>query len=176
MNLVYSYELTNLDLDGEGDSADTMSWDVVFSAFETSTVASEQVTPGTQVMAAYDGTEFNVGAGSTTWAANESIQFSVDNIVLSDANYEATFDGFTKLWLTAGTYYLGTGADTTEFTTAQETYTFSSAQDVLVLTAQASERNRNLSGTFTVIPEPATLGLVVAFGGGIIFVRRRLSM
>ena len=30
--------------------------------------------------------------------------------------------------------------------------------------------------TFTVIPEPATLGLVAAFGGGILFFRRRLML
>lgn len=34
----------------------------------------------------------------------------------------------------------------------------------------------NISGDITVIPEPATLGLVGAFGAGILFVRRRIMM
>ena len=37
--------------------------------------------------------------------------------------------------------------------------------------------NFTVSGdTLTVIPEPATLGLVMAFGGGILFIRRKLMM
>jgi hypothetical protein len=164
-NLVYSYNVTGLDLDGVGDTADTMSWDVVFSAFDESSVSVDgEVTLGTQVAAAYDVGEFNVGTDSTTWVANESIQFSVENIVLSDANYEATFDGFTSMWFSGGSYYVGTGADTTEFTLeSNDAQTFSSAQEVLTLTAQASERNRNLTGSFSVttaIPEPATIGML----------------
>ena len=45
------------------------------------------------------------------------------------------------------------------------------------LTARADGAGANLYGmTFEVIPEPATLGLVVAFGGGILFIRRRFML
>ena len=40
-----------------------------------------------------------------------------------------------------------------------------------------SVENSGAAGsTLTVIPEPATLGLVAAFGGGVLFIRRRLMM
>ncbi|VGO23557.1 PEP-CTERM sorting domain-containing protein [Pontiella sulfatireligans] len=45
------------------------------------------------------------------------------------------------------------------------------------LSARAASAGASVTGmTFEVIPEPATLGLISAFGGGILFIRRRFMM
>ena len=55
-----------------------------------------------------------------------------------------------------------------------------SAGQTLMLSAndsdQADPRLSMSSITYDVIPEPATMGLVAVFGGGILFMRRRLMV
>ncbi|MDF7806651.1 hypothetical protein P4E94_04320 [Pontiellaceae bacterium B12219] len=176
-DMVYSFAVTGADLDGGGANDDALSWDVRFEAFNSSYDAGLGVTLGSSLVATNDGGEFN--PVDLTWNTDQAIKFTVENINLTaDAGYEATFDGFASMWLTAGTYYLGTGAGTEEVVhTANVALSFDPVTELVISTAANNERNRNLTGNFTVaIPEPASLGLVAVFGGGILFIRRFMQI
>ncbi|WP_435895176.1 PEP-CTERM sorting domain-containing protein [Oceaniferula spumae] len=174
--ILYSFTATG-DFDGAADGVDTFTWDIRFSAFNR-TIANDQVTLTNQVQAQTDGTEFNSGGNSTNWNS-QSLVFAIENEQLTTTapgSYDYTFNGFTSMFLTAGTFYLGTGADTISLvSTGNSVDTFAAPQlSPLVITATNSERNRQLSGSFTIaaVPEPSSTALL-GLGGIALILRHR---
>jgi len=181
LDLVYTTTYSGVDLDGGGVGDDTLSWDTRLEAFEASSLsevgANGQITVvgANKMQATADGTNGFIPLGG--WR-DDTLKFSIENVSLTaDAGYTASFDGFTGMWLTSGDYYIGEGTGTFNLPVAANSTQSFAAQDTLLITTwNGTDRNRDLQGSFTVIPEPATLGLVAAFGGGILFVRRILQV
>jgi hypothetical protein len=174
IDLLYSFTYANVDLDGGGLANDTLTFDVRWEFFEGSLrPGGSQISLGTATNGAVD-TFTGWEALDGVWN-RDTLKFTVENVSLTaDAGYTASFEGFNRMWVTLGTtYYVGEGADTTLYTMAANGNLFFDRTETLLLTPYASERNRSLGGDFTIIPEPATLGLISAVGGGLLFIRRR---
>ena len=178
IDLVYSFTYANVDLDGGGLANDTLTFDVRWEFFEGSLrPGGSQISLGTATNGAIDALSTGWEALDGSWN-RDTLKFTVENVSLTaDAGYTASFDGFKRMWVTAGSlYYVGEGADTdlyaTSFTVGGGNLFFDRTE-TLLLTPYSSERNRSLGGDFTIIPEPATLGLISAVGGGLLFIRRR---
>jgi hypothetical protein len=170
-DLVYSFTYENADLDGGGAANDTLSWDLRWEFFEASALAGGQITTGTDAQGSLDGI---TGWGDSTPLWNrDTLKFTIENVNLTaDAGYTVSFDGFNRIWLTAGTYYIGEGADTAQLVTGANGNAFFDRTEALLITAWGNERNRALGGSFTVIPEPSTIGLVGAASFMALVVRR----
>ena len=78
-------------------------------------------------------------------------------------------NGASGAW---GTGLLATGTFTADATQAQD-FTVETFTDDTYATSVGSQIN---AITLHAIPEPATLGMVALFGGGILFIRRKLMM
>ena len=109
----------------------------------------------------------------------------VNNSVSGSAQFHATFDGDFVFDLSGAGTTLGDSWDVVT-TTAASTYygaTFT-VQDFSDMGDGIWEGSANgaeyafdtATGTLTVIPEPATLGMIAVMGGGLLFVRRRFMM
>lgn len=170
-DLVYSMQYSAVDLDG--GPYGTLSWDVRFQMFNGASLNNGEISVGpTKLPASADGTD---GFTSSSGWMNSTIRFSIENIFFSaDPGYTASFNGFDGLWLTEGTYYVGEGAGTTELINSADSNVSFSPQDTLNITAwMEAEGNRDLTGSFTVIPEPSTFSLIGVAAGVMILVRRR---
>ncbi len=100
---------------------------------------------------------------------------SANNLIIDNASGDDILDFLTTGSGGAMSFANG-GAD---YTATLEG--FITAGDIRIdgAAATVSDFNISYSGTettITVIPEPATIGLVMAFGGGILFIRRKLMM
>ena len=174
---VYSLSIINQDLDGGGTFTDSLSWDIRVKAFTGGSFVlngnGSSVSLGSSVLVGTIDNEFGVsGTDNRFMSPGESVQFSVENMVLSaDAGFSAHFDGFGELWGTAGSYIYGEGASGLEsqVTTENGGLTFAT-NAVLVVTATAnSERIRDLDGSFTVssaAPPIADASFTVIHDGG----------
>ncbi|MFQ3226419.1 MAG: hypothetical protein ACI8Z5_002691, partial [Lentimonas sp.] len=168
-DLVYSFSYENVDLDGGGLANDTLSWDMRWELFESSTLPGGQISIGADAQGAIDTAATGWEAASDAAWNRDTLKFSIENVsVTADEGYGATFAGFNRIWLTAGTYYIGAGADTAQYaTTANGNLSFD-PENSLLITAWGSERNRSLVGSFTVeySAPPAVTGGIDWTGGG----------
>lgn len=125
---------------------------------------------------------------------NTSMSYSIDgaaattvfDIGTSGANWNETMDNGTVLDRNRRGTVLVNGVSATSLTDEFQTYNpvLDGSGSVLTLTFIMNDTvggyggigldNLVLNGT--VIPEPATLGLIAAFGGGILFIRRLLQI
>jgi hypothetical protein len=156
-DLVYSFTYENVDLDGGGTTNDTISWDMRWEFFEASSLGAGQITPGTYTNGAVDAV---AGWADRAHLWNrDTLKFTIENVsVTADAGYAASFNGFNRIWLTAGTYYIGEGAGTIQHITGANGNLSFDPEDVLLITAWGNERNRSLVGSFTVeYSEPVVL-------------------
>ena len=132
----------------------------------------------------------NNGAGQlsqtltgTTLEANTTYTLTVavgnrNNLALPGYGIEL-WAGATKVASEYSITQGGTGSDPADGTWSNVTATFTSGESVvagdleIVLQSYGTQVNYdNVSLDATIIPEPATLGLVAAFGGTILFIRR----
>ncbi|MEI6891521.1 MAG: PEP-CTERM sorting domain-containing protein [Pontiella sp.] len=185
-DIVYSWSRTG-DLDGQG-MEDTLSFDLRLKAWTGSSYAALDVTLGTayNLGADYSG----VGSPSQHFGPggdldnNQSFQLSLENINFTqgeELGWTASFDGFSVIskYGGASNFYVGTTGAEAFLSQGNGNLGFTGPLDVLTITSIGvnNSRFRSLGFSFTTaIPEPTSLGLIAAFGGGIIFVRRRLSM
>ena len=125
---------------------------------------------------------------------NTSMSYSIDgaaattvfDIGTSGVNWNETMDNGTVLNRNRNASVLVNGVSAAHLTDEFQTYnpTIAGAGSVLTLTFVQDNTVGGYGGigldniilNGTVIPEPATLGMVAAFGGGILFIRRRLQM
>jgi hypothetical protein len=145
--------------------------------------------PGNTTADAYVIARYTIGAADLVDGTSASIAGSFRNLVVrntSNAASQGSVDVFIYkntdlLWSvdqaddaatasmlsqTLGTYNL------TDVTVAEgDTISF-----VVGWNGNNARDETALNGTINVIPEPATLGMVAVFGGGILFVRRRFMM
>lgn len=180
-DVVYSWTRTG-DLDGLGTADDTLTFDLRHKAFTGSSYSDPDVTLGTS---------YNLGGATDQHFGpagdldnNQSFRLSMEKISFTQGEalgWTATFDGFSAIskYGSDANYYVG--IDDAEVFLAQGdgTFPFTGPLDTLVITSSGlnNSRFRDLGFSYTTgIPEPATLGLVALFGGGILFVRRRLSI
>lgn len=189
-DVLYTFTRTG-DLDDIGASDDTLTFDLRLKAWTGSSFDGTDVTLGTvydlsgdwdsSVAANTPQQHFGPGGDIDN---NQSYQLSMENISFvqgENLGWDAAFDGFSaisKYGTDNTTYYFGTTEAESVFMTGDGDTVFSGPLDILTVTATANgNRFRDLDfGFTTAIPEPATLGLVVAFGGGILFVRRRFMI
>ncbi len=180
--VTYSFTQTG-DLDGQANVDDTLSFQLISEFYTGSSFDGTDVTLGaTQVTPQTDGNWEN------TFKAGNTYRWEVDNISYTDGEDDETlaFGGFTAIntigyaGTAAGNYdfYVGllgattiTGvpsftADLTSGGTSSIVY-FTGATDAVRL------RDLDFQFETTAIPEPATLGLVVAAGVSALFIRRR---
>ena len=142
-------------------------------------------------MAPYEaGSIFGNGAGQfsqtlsgTTLQTNTTYTLTVavgnrNNLALPGYGIEL-WAGATKVASEYSITQGGTGSDPADGTWSNVTATFTSGESVvagdleIVLQSYGTQVNYdNVSLDATIIPEPATLGLVAAFGGTILFIRR----
>jgi hypothetical protein len=168
-DLVYSFSYENVDLDGGGLANDTLSWDMRWELFESSTAPGGQISLGIDALGAIDSAFTGWEASSDGFWNRDTLKFSIENVsVTADEGYAATFAGFNRIWLTAGTYYIGEGADTAQHITAANGNLSFDPQDALLITAWGNERNRSLVGSFTVeySEPPVVAGGIDWIGGG----------
>ncbi|MDF7801259.1 PEP-CTERM sorting domain-containing protein [Pontiellaceae bacterium B1224] len=112
-------------------------------------------------------------------AGGMGIRYTVSNI--SDADVQ--FDYFHSFTIGGNG-----GTDITRFTSGANTFTSDSTANIALGEGYVSPLEVEFIGTgggirisntrlqFSAIPEPATLGLIAMFGGGILFIRRRFMM
>lgn len=116
-----------------------------------------------------------------TAPANSTIDLNLGIDVFNGAVTVGTGDGDLvdqTLNLVYTTDNNGWTQTTYNFTATSSSATLRFIDQGLVLNAASSTGGDQLidSVSITAIPEPATLGLVAAFGGGIMFIRRRLMI
>jgi len=115
------------------------------------------------------GTRTNGGAGERTSVVNAT---TVGSIGLA-------YDGAGNILITAFGGADQTGASLRTITTTVDAANFS-ADSMYIKSSQGNTaKNRYMTigvDDLTVIPEPATLGLIAVMAGGLIFVRRRIMM
>ena len=184
---VYSWTRTG-NLDGLGNTADTLSFDLRSSAFTGSSfdTVSGDLTLGTSHDYTLGGTvttpgqHFGPGGDVDN---NQSFQLSIENIVYTsgDGGSEtAVFNGFSGISVYANpggnnTYYFGTtGAEV--LVPAASPVSFTTTDVLTVTSAQAGERFRDTDFSFEVevvpIPEPSSAALL-GIGLGAFVLRRR---
>ena len=186
-DILYSWTRTG-NLDG-GTVNDTLSFDLRAKAWTGSSFDGTDVTLGTSYNLGNDysgtGTPNQHFGPSGDIDNNQSFQLSMENISFTQGEalgWVATFDGFSaisKYAAEAETVYFGTaGAEVRTADGAAQNFT--GPLQVLTVSMIGSDNNnrfRDVDFSFTTaIPEPATLGMVAAFGGGILFIRRLLQM
>lgn len=133
-----------------------------------------------------------VGNGSNDWDPGDSATFAISGLFATANNAGESVDSFSILL---------DRVNMTGFTDAEGSYSVlangstlnstavgldlgADADSSIVVTALTGTGPDNkwrfgkvgVNADITVIPEPATLGLVAAFGGGILFIRRRLMI
>ncbi|WP_168432900.1 hypothetical protein [Pontiella sulfatireligans] len=158
-DVVYSLSIINQDLDNGGTFTDSLSWDIRVAGFSNRTYNvnsnDSSVTLGSSVPVGTINNEFGISGGDNSFInPGESVQFSVENIVLTaDAGFSTQFDGFSGLWGTKGTYIYGEGASGLEsqVTTNNGALTFVTNTVLVVTSTSISERIRDLDGSFTVL-------------------------
>jgi hypothetical protein len=118
---------------------------------------------------------------------DQFLSFSVDNLAVGDYSmmlYTSSYKATQELTATIGASSLsathGDSSDTTYFSVDFSIDNAGESMDVVFAAPVLSDTtygNVGLSAvTIAAIPEPATLGLIGAFGGGLLFIRRRFMM
>ncbi|MFC5051811.1 PEP-CTERM sorting domain-containing protein [Rubritalea spongiae] len=181
---LYTWTKTG-DLDGLGNAADTLSFNLRSSAYTGSSFDGTDLSLGT----AFD---YSVGGTVTTPAdqhfgpdydldTNQSFQLSIENIVYTSGDggpETAVFNGFSAISVYANpagaqTFYVGTtGA---EVLTPSGVDLGFSPVDVLTVTSTVNaKRLRDLDFSFEVaaVPEPSSVALL-GIGFGALALRRR---
>ncbi|MDF7807254.1 Ig domain-containing protein [Pontiellaceae bacterium B12219] len=158
-DVVLSLSITNQNFDGGDDSDDSLSWDVRVSGFSnrTYTVNGNDSSVSGGVSGVAVGTvnnEFGIsGTDNRFLSAGESIQFSVENTVLTaDAGFSAQFAGFEGIWMTAGTYIFGEGGGGLESLVVEENanQSLTPRNELLITATGSSDRIRDLDGSFII--------------------------
>ena len=102
------------------------------------------------------------------YRSNESATESDGNYITWTANAgDLTWSAFSEFGVTGG----AVAADTTDIQSVGYYSAGSNGTGALNWTG-----SKVINFEVTAIPEPATLGLVVAMGGGLLFIRRRFMM
>lgn len=116
----------------------------------------------------------DMGGNTFTLQANQDYKLYLFGVGDSDGQDTVfTFDGVSKT--TAGDL---AGAEDSHYVT----YEFTTGADVTDYTLDFTYSNNNSAYAgwnglaLVAIPEPATLGLITAFGGGLLFIRRRFMI
>ncbi|MDF7823869.1 hypothetical protein P4B35_07575 [Pontiellaceae bacterium B12227] len=174
----------------EGFTGSTASTSVTMPGW-LSTATDGSATLGTTsaavgTVATATGNAFGVGTGMAT---GSSLRFSIAGPIAYTGG-SAVFDGFTDVTVqeTGGRDHqcvlgLGDSGLSSAGWDSPGAYTLDAGDpDVLVITSSSATEVltwgvNDVGFQFTTaIPEPATLGMVVAFGGGLLFVRRILQL
>ena len=113
LDIVYSFSIDDQDLDGVGGSNDSLSWDIRFRGYSGGHVAlngkHSSVTLGSGSQVYSDDKYFGV-SDSRYVDADDSVQFSVENVVLkSDGGATVRFNGFDGLYGSDDSYVFGVG-------------------------------------------------------------------
>ena len=181
LNAVFSFTQTG-DLDGEGISNDTLSFDLVSGRHQSdSTFDGTDVTLGTQLTAIATGRNFGAGTINT----NQSVTFSIQNVVYTDGegNETVVFTGFTNIGTiqVASTtdgdndFYIGLLGATTiaHDTSGTLDLTSNGAATDIAITTTTNLRFRDLDFAFETVPEPSSTALLVLGGLALLLRRRR---
>lgn len=161
-----AYEISGLELGGSGVSNDSVvvTFDVEANANLTTAAAGWLGTTGNFIDQAAD---------YITLSFN-SMDVKIDGSSDAGATAASSFTGFDRMG------FAGMGAGETNVVNGVEgTAAFQSFAYTDSITASfgaGSYRPANWSFDLEVIPEPATMGLVGLFGGGILFIRRMFQM
>jgi hypothetical protein len=186
---LYSVTYTGADYDGDS-SNDTLTFDLRVAGMAGNTVSSGFADgtnqTGTDGSVTLDGSAVSVGTtgtgfvvGDTNMGNGDTLIFTVENLLVSVAGYSATFDGFdaVRLFQTSGTgnshvgvIGAGTGLYAEQFgsNTALESELTSEdplyvSSDITLATSPTRQYNwavDDLDFNVTVIPEPATIGML----------------
>ncbi|MDP4644519.1 MAG: histidine phosphatase family protein [Opitutales bacterium] len=156
LDIVYSFSIENQDLDGVGDSNDSLLWDIRFRGYSGGMVSLDgndsSVTLGSSAQVYSSDKYFGV-SDSRYVGVDDSIQFSVENVALiSDGAATVQFNGFDGLYGSDDSYLFGVGNRGLEskVTTDDADFRFT-PQSVLTLSCPEGKfRVRDLTGSFTV--------------------------
>jgi len=189
-SLAYTYNVTSSDGGVAGNETD-LGWD----GTKTLDLTTFDITTG--------GTfSFDIATADTSYGTHGVYLLRADygsgesiSLLDSDDNYEAAgFSANTNSLSFAessgiyiGGYSSGSGTvipagldgianSTPNRVSVTGTFTDATAQEHIWSVLDTSKNSRTVGAAFTVIPEPATLGMVAAVGGAILFVRRRFMV
>jgi hypothetical protein len=161
--------LQKIDMTAGGANASQVvrvSWSFDILGYDTEPGSTDIVPENWTVKVRYDNTSQNLDVSDAWYAAAATAQtFGF----LDDTTGETATDG---TWTTVSGYYdvaVGTGAAVGGIQIRQPLGVggYTSAGGIFL---------DNISVDVTAIPEPATLGLVAAFGAGVLFIRKRFMI
>ncbi len=183
-----AYTVTGLDIDGVGGENDQIVVNFIVSGvggnLQTKWDTSGTPQPGAAGWLSAGGVTLNV--------SGEYVQFDFASLSVDlnggTGNGSGTFDGFSEAGIGAfnsvgetavanglALEYVADGSKVIDLTGGGLDSNLQVIYDTS-LGAVGAWRPEAWSFQVTAIPEPATLGLVMAFGGGILFIRRKLMM
>lgn len=156
LDIVYSFLYQNQDFDGIGDANDSLSWDIRFQGYLGGKITHDKNNSSVRLgknAQVYSGGKYFGVSDSRYVDKNDTIQFSVENVVLkSDAGAKAKFNGFDRLFGTDDTYVFGVGDKSlkSQVTKDDGDITFPPAKVLTLSCPKGKFRVRDLAGSFTI--------------------------